>query len=66
MNFDGFTKLIKLSSAIYRNPIVLSVYTHAPLTSVDSERSFSDYKCILTEGRHNLTVENNEKRDCYT
>lgn len=47
---DGFTKLRQLSfvltssdgpviTEISRNPIVLSAYTHAPLTSVDLEGS---------------------------
>lgn len=69
---DGFMKLRQLyfalingggtfTTEIFRNPIVLSAYTHAPFTFVDLERSFSDYKCILTDRRHNLTVENTEK-----
>lgn len=53
---DGIT-----TTDVSQNPIVLSAYTHASLTFVDLERSFSDYKCILTDRRHNLTVENAEK-----
>jgi hypothetical protein len=32
-----------------------------PITSCDVERSFSHYKNILTENRHNLNSENIEK-----
>ncbi|KAH6943738.1 hypothetical protein HPB50_026089 [Hyalomma asiaticum] len=35
-------------------------YKYAPLTSVDVERSFSAYKQILTERRHNFKPENLE------
>ena len=66
---SGFAQLSQLSYAlsgadplaatgISRNPIVLSAYSHAPLTSVDLERSFSTYKSVLSDKRHNLTVEN--------
>ncbi len=62
---DGFTKLRQLSFAltdgggtittdISQSPTVLSAYTHAPLTSVDLVRSYSDYTCILTDRRNNF------------
>ena len=41
---------------------------YAPVQSVDVERSFSIYKNILTERRHNLTEENLGKMmvcNCY-
>lgn len=38
-----------------------SKFKYAPVTSCDVERSFSAYKLILTDKRHNLTIENLEK-----
>lgn len=38
-----------------------SKYKYAPVTSCDVERSFSAYKLILTEKRHNFTPANLEK-----
>lgn len=43
-------------------------FKYCPVTSVDVERSFSNYKNILTDRRHNLTTENLEKYlivNCY-
>lgn len=36
-------------------------FKYCPVTSVDVERSFSAYKFILNDRRHNLTVQNMEK-----
>lgn len=52
---------LQISSEISRNPAVLSAYTYAPLVSVDVERSFSDYKYILSDRRQSFTQENLEK-----
>lgn len=38
-----------------------SKYKYAPVTSCDVERSFSAYKLILSEKRHNFTPANLEK-----
>ena len=48
-------------SDVSTDPTVLSSYTYAPIVSVDVERSFSEYKLILTDKRHNLKQENLEK-----
>ena len=40
---------------------VMPVYKYCPITSVDVERSFSAYKLILTDNRHNLSPENIER-----
>jgi hypothetical protein len=37
------------------------ITAEVPITSCDVERSFSHYKNILTENRHNLNSENIEK-----
>lgn len=38
-----------------------SKFQFAPITSCDVERSFSAYKMILTDKRHNMTTQNLEK-----
>lgn len=43
------------------SPVILSSYTYAPLTSVDVERSFSDYKQLLTDHRTSFGQQNIEK-----
>lgn len=43
------------------DPLVLSAYMYAPIVSVEVERSFSEYKCILTDRRCNFTQTNLEK-----
>jgi len=64
--------LEKLKSSLNKNPDFLKFTNsdndygfkmqikYAPLVSVDVERSFSIYKSILTDRRHNLTEENIE------
>ncbi len=42
------------------SPAILSSLTYAPLVSVEVERSFSEYKAILTEKRLSLTNQNVE------
>ena len=49
------------TTSISDDPAVLSSYTYAPLVSVDVERSFSDYKIILTDRRMSFTQSNLEK-----
>lgn len=39
------------------NPAEIARKKYAPITSRDVERSFSDYKNIVTEKRQNLTIE---------
>lgn len=65
----------RLASILNRNPdirffedfnILTSISAHqifrfVPLTSVSVERSFSNYKALLSDKRRNLTVENIEK-----
>lgn len=51
----------QVTSTISRDPRVLSAYSFAPLVSVDLERSFSGYKLILTDRRHQFTQENLSK-----
>lgn len=65
---EGFTKLKELVfsfidngdagviSSISRDPFIVTAYTYAPLTFIDLERSFSGYKCVVSDRRHNLTV----------
>ena len=43
------------------DPLVLSAYMFAPIVSVEVERSFSEYKCILTDRRCNFKQDNLEK-----
>jgi hypothetical protein len=64
--------LEKLENSLRKNPDFLKFTNpnndhdfkmqikYAPLVSVDVERSFSTYKSILTDRRHNLTEENIE------
>ena len=64
--------LEKLENCLHKNPDFLKFTNpdndhdfkmqikYAPLVSVDVERSFSTYKSILTDRRHNLTEENIE------
>lgn len=37
------------------NPDVVAKFKYAPITSVDVDRSFSDYKNILSDRRQNFT-----------
>lgn len=66
----GFAK-DKFDASLQKNPDVVKFATNdnpqfrletmfAPLVSVDVERSFSQYKSMLTDRRHNLTFENIE------
>ncbi|KAL4098928.1 hypothetical protein QTP88_023441 [Uroleucon formosanum] len=41
----------------YKDPMILSSFKFAPITSVDVERSFSIYKHLLTDRRHSFTEE---------
>ena len=66
---EGLLKLRQLNDAVIHgfgtssveDPAIGSAYTYAPMISVDVERSFSDYKLILTDRRHAFTEENLEK-----
>jgi hypothetical protein len=67
---SGYTTLRKLNTAfveglpcteISRNPKILSAYLYAPLVSVDVERSFSEYKFVLSDRRQSFAQENLEK-----
>ncbi len=54
----------KLKNSLNTNPdndhnFIMQI-KFAPLVSVDAKRSFSIYKSILTDRRHNLTEENIE------
>ena len=40
---------------------ILPVLKYAPITSVEVERSFSIYKHMFTDRRHNFLIENFEK-----
>ena len=61
------TELLKLERSLAKNPDIYNVqklsvdkrimYIHAPLTTVDIERSFSLYRNILSDRRRNLTEE---------
>lgn len=51
----------QVTNTISRDPQVLSAYSFAPLVSVDLERSFSAYKLILSDRRHQFTQENLSK-----
>lgn len=42
---------------IYQNPSILSSFKYTLKTSVEVERSFSVFKSMLTDGRHNLMEE---------
>jgi hypothetical protein len=43
------------------SPQVISALKCAPITSVDVEPSFSSYKYLLSDRRHNYLIENLEK-----
>jgi hypothetical protein len=43
------------------SPQVISALKYAPITSADVERSFSSYKYLLSDRRHNYLIENLEK-----
>lgn len=70
---QGFRKLRSINQIFLGNgddktinedswdPQLLSSFKFAPITSVDVERSFSTYKSILSDRRHNLTEDNLEK-----
>ena len=45
----------------YNNASIISVFKYAPVTSVDTERSFSKLKTILTDNRQKLTQEDLKK-----
>lgn len=57
----ALTEDITPASGISTDPCILSAYTHAPLVSVEVERSFSEYNYLLSDRRHNFTPENIEK-----
>ena len=42
------------TSVVPDDPVVLSAFMYAPITSVDIERSFSDLKTVLTDRRHSF------------
>lgn len=51
------------------SPDIISSLKHAPITSVDVERSFSLYKNILSDIRQNFSSENLEKHlvsNCFS
>ena len=66
---EGFQTLQKISTILSGgqdsnfeiDPAIIPKFKYAPITSVDVERSFSAYKRMLTDRRHNLTTENLEK-----
>lgn len=43
------------------SPALLSAYVFAPIVSVEVERSFSEYKAVLSDRRHSFKQENLEK-----
>lgn len=65
----GFKELVKISSVLSGenvpelniDPDIMSNFKYAPITSVDVERSFSKYKYLLDDRRHNLTMEHLEQ-----
>jgi hypothetical protein len=57
---QGETVDLKSSSIKHFSPKMLSSLRYVPITSVDVEQSFSAYKHILTNRRHNLTEVNME------
>ena len=50
-----------MDASVPRDPLVMSSYAYAPIVSVDVERSFSEYKYVLNDRRHNFTQSNLEK-----
>lgn len=69
-NNPGFQSLCQIDSFINGTaellPETISAniapkFKYCPVTSVDVERTFSTYKNILNDRRHNLTTENLEK-----
>lgn len=69
---EGYLTLRQLNDALVHgtstvpetmttNPAILSQYKYAPITSVDVERSFSEYKLILTDRRTGFVQDNLEK-----
>nr|XP_022900891.1 uncharacterized protein LOC111413976 [Onthophagus taurus] len=66
---EGFQTLYKISTILNGaehcdfeiDPAIIPKFKYAPITSVDVERSFSTYKNILTDRRHNFSMENLEK-----
>lgn len=66
---EGFQILSKVSDILSgseqedfdMDPNIVAKFKYAPITSVDVERSFSAYKNILTDRRHNLTMEHLEQ-----
>lgn len=65
----GFVTLKSINNVINGNfnedinisPSLIPSFKNAPITSCDVERTFSQYKHILTDRRHNLTMENLKK-----
>ena len=57
---EGLNELRNLDIAKYEAQEVICL-NYAPITSVEVERSFSIYKNILTDERHQFTEENSKK-----
>lgn len=65
----GFSELLKVSKILNGDfqenvkfdPNIINCLKYAPITSVDVERSFSNYKNILSDRRQNFSVQNIEK-----
>ncbi|CAH0562763.1 unnamed protein product [Brassicogethes aeneus] len=63
---EGFQKLKTIAmvlegsivSDLKMHPALMAKFKHAPITSVDVERSFSAYKNILSDRRQSFTTEN--------
>lgn len=66
---EGFQVLKKISNILSGNfddsfeldPSIITKFLYAPITSVDVERSFSNYKNILSDRRQSFHLENLEK-----
>lgn len=66
---EGYTVLSKinnilsgsLNEQVNLSPEIISKFKNAPITSCDVERSFSDYKNVLSDRRQNFKVKNLEK-----
>lgn len=64
--FETLTKIASILNGNYEESIAMDASTiakfkFAPITSVDVERSFSNYKNVLSERRQSFIVENIEK-----
>ena len=42
----------------FMSPMQIAAYAFAPIVSADVERSFSDYKYLLSDRRHSFTQNN--------